>query len=69
MLILEENDLEGFIKEEVVEPEGDEAKDKDNKDVIKAKSIISESIKDNLISQVSSRITPKEMFVALSNHI
>ena len=28
MLILEENDLEGFIKEEVVEPEGYEANSK-----------------------------------------
>ena len=28
MLILEENDLEGFIKEEVAEPEEDEAKTK-----------------------------------------
>ena len=28
MLILEEHDLEGYIKEEVQEPEGDEAKEK-----------------------------------------
>ena len=34
MLILEENDLEGFIKEEVAEPEGDEAKVKHKKDMI-----------------------------------
>ena len=33
----------------------------------KAKRIIADSIKDNLISQVSSRRTPKEMFDALSN--
>ena len=67
MLILEENDLEGFIKEKVAEPEGDEAKAKHKKDMIKAKRIIVDSIKDNLIPQVSSRITPKEMFDALSN--
>ena len=35
--------------------------------MIKAKRIIAESIKDNLISQVSSRRTPKEVFDALSN--
>ena len=28
MLILEEHDLDGFIKEDVKEPEGEEAKDK-----------------------------------------
>ena len=67
MLILKENDLEGFIKEEVAEPEGDEAKTKHKKDTIKDTRIIDYSIKDNLISQVSSRRTPKEMFDALSN--
>ena len=67
MLILEEIDLEGFIKEEVAEPEGDEEKSKHKKDMIKTKRIIVDSIKDNLISQVSSRRTPKEMFDALSN--
>ena len=67
MLILEENDLEGFIKEKVVDLEGAEYKAKHKKDMIKAKIIIIESIKDNLISQVYSRRTPKEMFDALSN--
>ena len=50
MIILEENDLEGFIKEDVVEPEGDEAKSKHKKNMINAKRIIVESIKNNLIS-------------------
>ena len=53
MLILEDNDLEGFIKEEVAEPEGDEAKAKHKKDMMKAKRIIVDSIKDNLIPRVS----------------
>ena len=66
MLILEENDLEGFIKEEVAEPEEAEAKSKYKKDMIKVKRIIVDSIKDNLIPQVSTRKTPKEMFDALS---
>ena len=69
MLILEEIDLDWFLKEEVAEPEEDEAKSKYKKDMIKAKRIIVDSIKDkldNLIPQVSSRRTPKEMFDALS---
>ena len=59
MFILQENDLERFIKEEVAEPEETKAKSKYKKDMIKAKRIIANSIKDNLIPQVSSRETPK----------
>ena len=66
MLILYDNDLECFIKEEVVEPKGDETKSKHKKDMIKAKRIIVDSIKYNLNPQVSSRRTPKYMFDALS---
>ena len=67
MLILQENDLEKFVKEGVKEPEEEESKSKHKKDMIIAKRIIAESIKDNLIPQVSSRETPKEMFDALSS--
>ena len=35
--------------------------------MIKAKRIIADSIKDNLIPQVSTRKTPKEMFDSLSD--
>ena len=59
MLILQENDLDKFLKEEVQEPAEDEAKSKNKKDMIIAKRIIANSIKDNLIPQVSSRETPK----------
>ena len=55
MLILEENDLEGFIKEE-----------KHKKSMVKAKRIIEDSIKDHLILHVSSLKPPKQMFDALS---
>ena len=54
MLILQENDLDGFLKEEVKELEEAEAKSKYKKDMI-----IVDSIKDNLIPQVSSRETLK----------
>ena len=67
MLILEEHDLDGYIKEEVKEPKGEEEKYKQKKDIIKVKRIISKSIKDILISQVSSKNTPKEVFDMLTN--
>ena len=66
MLILKEHDLEGFIEAEVPELEGDEAKARHKKSLIKAKRIIADSIKDHLIPQVSSLKTAKEMFDALS---
>ena len=67
MLILEENDLEVYIQEEVKEPKGDESKTKHKKDMIKTKRIIADSIKDQLVPQVSSKNTPKEMFDPLTN--
>ena len=39
MLILEEHDLDGFIKEDVKEPKGEEEKAKHKKDMIKVKRI------------------------------
>jgi hypothetical protein len=65
-LILAENDLSRFIKEEVEEPEDAVEKAKHQKDSIKAQRIIADSIKDHLIPYVSSKKTPKEMFDALS---
>jgi hypothetical protein len=65
-LILEENDLAKFIKENVPEPEEEAAKAKYKKDMVRAKRIIVESIKDHLIPQVSSKNTPKETFDALT---
>jgi hypothetical protein len=65
-LILKENDLAKFIKENVPEPAEDAAKAKNKKDMVRAKRIIADSIKDHLIPQVSSKNTPKEMFDALT---
>jgi hypothetical protein len=65
-LILAENDLAKFIKEEVEEPEDAIEKAKHQKDSIRAQRIIADSIKDHLIPYVSSKKTPKEMFDALS---
>ena len=58
MLIFEEHELYGFIKEDAKEPEGEEEKAKHKKDMIKVKRIIAKSIKDQLISHVSSKNTP-----------
>jgi hypothetical protein len=64
-LILAENDLAKYIKEEVEEPEDAVEKMKHQKDSIRAQRIIVDSIKDHLIPYVSSKKNPKEMFDAL----
>ena len=43
MFILEEHDLDGFIKEEVKDLEGEEENSKHKKDIIKVKRIIANS--------------------------
>jgi hypothetical protein len=58
-LILEENDLAIFVKEEVSKPDDVADKAKNQKDTIRAKRIIANSIKYHLIPQVSSKKTPK----------
>jgi hypothetical protein len=64
-LILTENDLARFIKEEVVEPKDVVEKAKHQKDSIRAQRIIANSIKDHLIPYVSSKKTLKYMFDSL----
>ena len=58
-LILRENDLAKYIKEEVVEPKEDEAKEKHNKAWLGQWGSL-------LIPQVSPKETPKEMYDALA---
>ena len=66
LLILEENYLEEYVEKDVSELEGDEAMVKDKKNMVKAKRIIINSIKDHLIPHVSSSKTPKQMFKSLA---
>jgi hypothetical protein len=66
MLILEENDLQDFIKEEVPEPEEDVAKAKHKKNLVKAKRINVDSVKDHLIPHVSSLTTPKHVNIMVA---
>jgi hypothetical protein len=65
-LILEENDLARFIKENVLEPANATTQAKYQKDMVRAKRIIADSIKDHLISQVAPKNTPKETFDAIT---
>ncbi len=66
MLILQENDLDEFVKVEVPEPEGEEVKAKFKKDMIRTKRIIADSIKDHLIPHVSPLETPMKMYDAFA---
>ena len=59
-LVLEGNELDTYISKEVLIPEGDEAKSLLKKNLVKAKKIITDSIEDHLIPQVSSLNTLKE---------
>ena len=64
-IILIENGLEKYIKDEVVEPTKFEHKENHEQDLIKAIRIIVDSFKDHLIPQVSSKKTPKQTYDAL----
>ena len=58
--------MDSYINEEVLVPEGDEAKALHKKKFVMEKRIVADSIKDHLIPQVSSLKTPKAMFDALT---
>ena len=58
-LVLEENELDSYIHDRVPIPEEDEAKVLNKNKLVMDKRIISDSIKDHLIPQVSSLKTPK----------
>ena len=64
--VLEENELDSYIHEEVPFLEGDEVNALHKKKMVMEKRIITDSIKDQIIPQVSSLKTPKAMFDALT---
>ena len=66
-LVLEENELDTYISGYVPVREGNEAKAFHKKNLVKAKRIITDSVKDHLIPQVFSLKTPKYMFDSLTN--
>ena len=53
------------MKNEIVEPEGEEEKSKYQKNEGKAKRILIDSVKDHLIPHISELDTTKKMFDAL----
>jgi hypothetical protein len=65
-LILEENELLDHVKQVLLELEEADAKAKFKKNEIKAKRILTDSIKDHLIPNVSELKTLKEMLDALT---
>jgi hypothetical protein len=66
LLILEENELLYHVKLALPEPKKEDVKEKYKKNEINAKRILTDSIKDHLIPNVSELKTPEEMFGALT---
>ena len=65
-LILEENDLDKYVIEEILEWKEEESESTHKKNMIRDKRIIFDSIKYHLIPHVSSLKTPKNMFDSLT---
>jgi hypothetical protein len=66
LLVLEENELLDHVKQVLPKPEDEEAKAKFRKNEVKAKRILTDSIKDHVIPNVSELKSTKEMFDALT---
>ena len=66
LLILQETDFANYVKEVIAKPKGEEDRARHKKNMVRAKRIIADSIKDHLIPHVSSLKTPKEVFDALT---
>jgi hypothetical protein len=65
-LILEENELLDHIKKMLPKLEDEEAKEKFKKNEVKDKRILTDSIKDHPIPNVSKLNTLKDMFYSLT---
>jgi len=65
--ILEENDLEDFISREIEEPTTNTARAAYKRKQTKAKRIIFDSIKDNMMPIIGHLRTTKDCFDALAN--
>jgi len=50
LFVLEENEIQNYVKNEITEPEGEEEKSKYRKNEGKAKRILIDSVKDHLFS-------------------
>jgi hypothetical protein len=66
LLILEDNEILDHVKKLLPEPKEEEANTNFKRNEVKAKRILTDSIKDHLIPNVSKLNTSKEMFDALT---
>jgi hypothetical protein len=64
--MLEDNELLDHVKKMLLEPKDEETKAKFKKNEVKVKRILTDSIKDHLMPNVSELKTTKEMFDALT---
>ena len=65
LFILDENEIQNYVKESVSEPEGAEEKARHKKNDAQAKRILIDSTKDHLIPHIVELKTTKVMFDAL----
>jgi hypothetical protein len=65
-IMLEDNELLDHVKKMLLEPKDEETKAKFKKNEVKVKRILTDSIKDHLMPNVSELKTTKEMFDALT---
>ena len=65
LFILDENEIQNYIKQNVSKPESAEEKARHKKSEAKAKRILIDSVKDHLIPHIAELKTSKEMYGAL----
>jgi hypothetical protein len=65
LFVLDENEIQKYVKEKISEPESDEEKAKHKRNEAKTKIILIDSVRDHLIPHIAELKTAKEMFDAL----
>jgi hypothetical protein len=65
--ILEENDLDDYVKNEIVAPTDDAGKATYKKNLAKEKGILIDSVKDHLLPHISQKKTTKEIYDSLTS--
>ena len=65
LFILDENDIQNYVKENVSKPKNDEEKTRHKKNEAKDKMILIDSVKDHLIPHISKLKTGRAMYDAL----
>ena len=65
LLLLDEHDLQNYVKEKITEPEGDKEKDEYKKRQAKAKRILSYTVRSHQIPHIAELKISKEMYDSL----